>query len=66
MYKKILWIISLTLALLMVFVVLPAPETTAIQSKEDRILQQIEDVYAQALKLSNRYSFRGYCGAYVN
>ncbi len=66
MYKKIRRILSLLLALLLFFSVLPAQETSATRSQEDRILQQISDVYATALKQSNRYSFHGACGAFVN
>ena len=66
MYKKILRILALTLAVVLTFSVFPASETAAVQSKEDRILQQIADTYDSALASSNRYSFRGYCGAFVN
>lgn len=66
MYKKLTKLLLLALALLLVLGVFPAEQTAAVQSKEDRMLQQITDTYAQALRSSNRYSFRGYCGAFVN
>lgn len=66
MYKKILRILSLMLVLFLALSMMPVPETAAVQSKEDRILQQITDTYAQALKDCNNNSFRGYCGAFVN
>ena len=66
MYKKILVILSVVLVLCLAFLATTAPETSAVQSKEDRILQQITDTYAQALKECNTQSFRGYCGAFVN
>ena len=66
MSKKILRILSLMLSLLLLIVLCPAPKTAAIQSTEDRILQQITDTYQVALSSSNRYSFRGSCGAYAN
>ena len=66
MYKKILRILPLMLALILIFALAPTSQTAAVQSKEDKILQQITDIYAKALKASGRYSFRGYCGAFVN
>lgn len=66
MYKKILRILSLALALLLFFSVLPTPQTSAVRTQEDRILQQITDIYTTALRQSNRYSFHGSCGAFVN
>ena len=66
MYKKILRILSLALALLLLTCVLPTPQTSAAHTQEDRILQQIPELYSTALKRSNRYSFHGACGAYVN
>ena len=65
MYKKILRILSMMLVLLLILSVCPAQETAAVQSKEDRILQQITDTYAKARKAFGG-SFRGYCGAFVN
>ena len=66
MYKKLTKLLLVVLALLLVLGVFPAAKTVAVQSKEDRILQQITDTYQLALTSSNRYSFRGYCGAFVN
>ena len=66
MYKKLSKLLLVVLALLLVLGVFPAAKTVAVQSKEDRILQQITDTYQLALTSSNRYSFRGYCGAFVN
>ena len=66
MYKKILGILSVMLALLLILCVCPAQKTSAVQSKEDRILQQITDTYKKALKGYGGTSFRGYCGVFVN
>lgn len=66
MYKKILRILTLMLALLLLFGISPSQESAAVQSKENRLLQQITDTYATALRSSNRYSFHGACGAYAN
>ena len=66
MYKKILGILSVLVALLLILCAYPAQETAAVQSKEDRILQQITDTYKKALKGYNGNSFRGYCGVFVN
>ena len=66
MYKKLTKLLLVVLALLLVLGVFPAAKTVAVQSKEDRMLQQITDTYQLALTSSNRYSFRGYCGAFVN
>ena len=49
MYKKILRILTLMLALLLLFGTFPSQESAAAQSKEDRILQQITDTYATAI-----------------
>lgn len=66
MYKKLLKLLFLLVALLLMLGVFPSTETVAVQSKEDRILQQITDTYDEALRGSKRYSFRGYCGTFVN
>ena len=66
MHKKIIKILSFVLVVLLSFVVTTAPETAAVQSKEDRVLQQITDTYAEALKVCKVQSFRGYCGMFVN
>ena len=66
MYKKILRILSAMLVVLLILSVCPVQETAAVQSKEDRICQQITDTYAKALKILGYSSFRGYCGAFVN
>ena len=66
MYKKILRILPLALAILLFLSAIPATDSAAVQSREDRILQQITDTYAEALSGSGRYSFRGSCGAFVN
>ena len=66
MCKKILRILPLALALLLLLSVIPTTDSAAVQSREDRILQQITDTYADALEGSDRYSFRGSCGAFVN
>ena len=65
MYKKIRRILTFMLVLLLILSVCPAQETAAVQSKEDRILQQITDTYAKARRAFGS-SFRGYCGAFVN
>ena len=66
MHKKILRILSFVLVVLLTLVVTTAPETAAVQSKEDRVLQQITDTYARALQACKVQSFRGYCGLFVN
>jgi len=66
MKKQILRIISLAMAFFLLICVLPQPETSAAQSEEYRITQQVESTYKAALKYSGRSSFRGYCGASLN
>lgn len=66
MKKKILGILSLIMAMLLLICVFPAPESSAVQTEEYRIAQQVESIYKAALKATGRYSFRGYCGAAVD
>jgi uncharacterized repeat protein (TIGR02543 family) len=66
MYNKILRILSLALALVLFFGVLPSSESSAARSQEDRILQQITDTYKAALNGFGGSSLHGYCGVFVN
>lgn len=66
MKKKILGILSLTMAILLLISVFPVTRTSAFQTEEYRITKQVEDTYKKALKSVGRYSFRGLCGAAVD
>lgn len=66
MSKKILRILSVALALVLLIGVVGQPETSAAQTEEYRISQQVESTYKAALKAVGRYSFRGWCGAAVD
>ena len=66
MTKKILRVVTLLVAITLLICVFPQAESSAAQSEEYRITQQVEDTYKAALKATGRYSFHGYCGAAVD
>lgn len=57
-------VISLLLALVMVFMLIPAP-VNAVANTPDELIQQIRTSYKKALKSSGRKNFNGYCGTLV-
>lgn len=66
MTKKILRVISVLAAMALLLCVFPQAESSAAQSEEYRITQQVESTYKAALRATGRYSFHGYCGAAVD
>lgn len=65
MHKKILRILSLALAILILFSVLPQ-QSSATESEVARIRKQITSTYRAAQRNSGRYSFNGWCATMVN
>ena len=66
MSKKILRILSVALAFVLLLGAFGWSESSAAQTEEYRISQQVESTYKAALKAVGRYSFRGWCGAAVD
>lgn len=65
MHKKILRILSLALAILILFSVLPQ-QSSASESEVARIRKQITSTYRAAQRNSGRHSFNGWCATMVN
>lgn len=53
------------LAFALTLLLIPMPASAAAPEAAD-LVQQIKDVYRQALRCTNRYSFSGWCGTMVN
>lgn len=62
MRKRLLKLVSLTLALVLSIVMIAPGSAQAQESSADQIRQQIRRTYSKALSLFGRSSFDGYCG----
>ena len=69
MHKKILRILSVTMALLLVLCALTPPTSTAATestSEAKRVLKQMRRIQSLVMSNSGKASFSGYCGAYTS
>ena len=66
MHKKILRIASALLILLSIISLLPTTASSVATTEAERISELVTSTYKQALKLTKRSSFHGWCGAAVD